>query len=133
MEVGTIVASDVVVATTIAVSGDTPKFWNRKNKTGTMTMPPPTPNSPAKVPAKAPTAIKANRVRKLSTRNEMRFTNGCFNGIKSFSVFKDEVGYYFIQFLDLFLHSDNTEIFSSVRHYYLDVVDIKPLRPSLSD
>ena len=56
IEVGIIVARDVAVATSIADSADVPKLWNKKNNTGTMTMPPPTPNKPAKMPAKTPVA-----------------------------------------------------------------------------
>ena len=56
------VASEVAVATSIAVSGDTPKLWNKKNNTGTMTIPPPTPNKPAKIPANTPVATKAKIV-----------------------------------------------------------------------
>ena len=40
IDVGIIVASDVAVAITIEDSADTPKLWNKKKSTGTITMPP---------------------------------------------------------------------------------------------
>src|SRR3954465_13686244 len=57
--VGTIVNSEVAVATNMAVAGLTPAACNTKYNTGTMTMPPPTPSKPARIPAKAPVIIMA--------------------------------------------------------------------------
>ena len=59
IDVGTMVASDVAVAIIMADSGLTPKPCSKKYSTGTITIPPPTPKSPAKIPAKIPVAIKA--------------------------------------------------------------------------
>ena len=67
------VASDVAVAINMADSGETPKPLNKKNNTGTMTMPPPTPNNPAKIPAKMPVAAKAKKVVALVVKNSMMF------------------------------------------------------------
>ena len=47
-EVGTITAKDVPFATTAGM-------WNRTTMAGTMTMPPPTPSRPARMPAISPT------------------------------------------------------------------------------
>ena len=75
---GIIVARDVAVATTIAVSEDIPKLWNRKNKTGTITIPPPTPSRPARVPANIPVAISAKKVKILSDKNSIMPINNDF-------------------------------------------------------
>lgn len=72
-DVGTMVASDVAVATSMAVSADTPKLWNKKNSTGTMTMPPPTPSKPARIPAKIPVAISPRIVVGWLVINSMMF------------------------------------------------------------
>jgi hypothetical protein len=65
------VASEVAVATSIADSDDTPKLWNKKNSTGTMTIPPPTPNKPAKIPANTPVPTNAKKVEILFVINSM--------------------------------------------------------------
>jgi hypothetical protein len=65
------VASEVAVATSIADSDDTPKLWNKKNSTGTMTIPPPTPNRPAKIPANIPVPTNAKKVGILFVINSM--------------------------------------------------------------
>ena len=65
IDVGTIVASDVAVAMYIALCGLTPKDWKRKNNTGTITMPPPTPSSPASKPANIPVPTNAAIVGRL--------------------------------------------------------------------
>ena len=54
MDVGTIVARDVATAICIDNIGSILKKGANQNSTGTMTIPPPTPNSPAKTPAAAP-------------------------------------------------------------------------------
>ena len=70
-DVGTMVAKEVAVAISMADSGDTPKLWKRKKSTGTMTIPPPTPSRPARIPAKTPVATKAKKVGKLLAINSM--------------------------------------------------------------
>ena len=70
-EVGIIVAREVAVAIDIAESAETPKLWKRKNKTGTITIPPPTPNSPASIPAKTPVVANARIVGVLLVINSM--------------------------------------------------------------
>lgn len=71
IDVGTIVAREVAVATSMADSGDAPKLWKRKNNTGTMTIPPPTPSNPARIPAKIPVATKLKKVGKFVVMNSM--------------------------------------------------------------
>jgi len=78
IDVGTMVANEVAVATSIADSGDTPKLWNKKNSTGTITIPPPTPNKPAKTPANTPVASNAKSVGILFVINSMIFINDYF-------------------------------------------------------
>ena len=68
---GMIVAREVAVATSIADSGDTPKLWKRKKSTGTMTIPPPTPSNPARIPAKIPVTTKPTKVGKSADVTSM--------------------------------------------------------------
>ena len=49
----------VAVAIAIADAALTPNPCSKKYKTGTMTIPPPTPSNPARTPAKTPVAINA--------------------------------------------------------------------------
>ena len=72
------VAIEVAVATSIADPGDTPKLWNKKNSTGTITIPPPTPNKPAKMPANTPVASNAKMVEILIVINSMILINYYF-------------------------------------------------------
>jgi hypothetical protein len=65
------VAREVAVAITMALSEDTPSAWKRKNSTGTMTIPPPTPSRPAKSPAKTPVPINDKITVRLSIKNCM--------------------------------------------------------------
>ncbi|MNR15483.1 hypothetical protein D3C85_1320200 [compost metagenome] len=54
MAVGMIVASEVATATCIRTEESTPIHVSTRSSTGTMTMPPPTPSSPARRPPTAP-------------------------------------------------------------------------------
>ena len=60
MEVGTMVASEVPTASFIWTASGMPKSGKTLNSTGTMTMPPPTPSSPARVPETRPVAAIAS-------------------------------------------------------------------------
>ena len=60
MEVGTMVASEVPTASFIWIASGMPKSGKTLNSTGTMTMPPPTPSSPARVPEMVPVAAIAS-------------------------------------------------------------------------
>ena len=57
IEVGMIVTSDVATAIGMAIAGSKCSVVMIQNSTGTMTMPPPTPSSPARIPATTPVAI----------------------------------------------------------------------------
>ena len=59
IDVGMIVASDVPTAMCMRTDGSMSSSENRWYSTGTMTMPPPTPNSPARMPATTPVASSA--------------------------------------------------------------------------
>ncbi|MNE79423.1 hypothetical protein D3C80_1759050 [compost metagenome] len=54
IEVKTMVASEVPTAICVSTSGEKPWAVKLYTSTGTMIMPPPTPNSPASTPAQAP-------------------------------------------------------------------------------
>jgi hypothetical protein len=72
------VANEVAVATSIADSADTPNLWNMKNSIGTMTIPPPTPNKPAKIPPNMPVVSNAKMARILVVINSMIFIHSYF-------------------------------------------------------
>src|SRR5712671_826037 len=57
--VGTMMASDVPTQSCMRTSSGTPKMRKISNNTGTTTMPPPIPNSPARIPVTTPAAITA--------------------------------------------------------------------------
>ena len=54
IEVKTMVASEVPTARWVSTAGSMPWAVKLSTRTGTMMMPPPTPNSPASTPAAAP-------------------------------------------------------------------------------
>ena len=57
--VGTMIASEVPMHSCMRTSSGTPSTRNTSNSTGTMTAPPPIPNSPARMPVTIPAVITA--------------------------------------------------------------------------